>query len=218
MSDQPGNTYPNQPQPPRYTEQNQQGAYANYTQMYGQQLPAHMEKPQVPQALKTAALLMYCIAGLAIISDALEIFFYDEIQAKANDALATLMGSPDFTSSLGPAADLEGGSQVFSLVFGMIFSLIWNGLAVVSTIFMVKGHNWGRIVSTIYASLVALGILGALLWLLVFHWSMVIGVVGSLLAIATLVFLWRQPVSEYMTQSTIYRQWVQHQAYMVPRS
>lgn len=218
MSDQPDYTYPNQPQPPQYTRQYQQSAYAGYTQMYGQQLPEHMEKPVAPKALKIGALIMYCIAGLTIISDILEIFFYNEIQAQMEESLSAFLGLSDFSSSTGTTTQLEGSLLTVSLVTGLILSLIWNGGAAVMTFFMMKGHNWARIVVTIYASLAALGILGVLGWLLIFHWSMLIGLLVSILAIAALIFIWQGPANEYMRQSRIYKQWVEQQSYFASHS
>ncbi|MFW0118704.1 hypothetical protein ACN08Y_02085 [Rothia sp. P5764] len=224
MSDQPDYTYPNQPQPPQYagqyqqTPQYQQGAYAGYTQMYGQQLPEHMEKPVAPKALKIGAFIMYCIAGLTIISDILEIFFYDEIQAQIEEAVAALLGVPDFSSMAGTTTQLEGSLLTVSLVTGLILSLIWNGGAAVITFFMMKGHNWARIVATIYALLVSLGIFSVFVWLLLFHWSMLIGLLASVLAIVALFFFWQGPANEYMRQSRIYKQWVEQQSYFASHS
>lgn len=218
MSDQPGYTYPNQPQPPQYAGQYQQGAYLNYSQMYGQQLPEHMEKPVAPKSLKIGALVLYCMAALSVLSEILGIFFYNDIQAEMEETLTAFLGLSDFSSSAEATTQLEGELMTVSLIIGMVFSLIWNGAAATMAFFMVKGHNWARVVATIYASLSALGLVSVFSWLIVFHWSMLVGFLVSVLAVIALVFFWQRPSSEYMQQSRIYKQWVQRQSYMAPRA
>lgn len=226
MSDQPNYTYPNQPQPPQYTGQYQQaphtgqyqqGSAPGYAQAYGQQLPEHMEKPLVPKVLKTAALLVYCMVGLSIISELLGVFFYQEIQAQAADRFASLLGVTDFQNGVASQEAFETQVQTVGTVIGLSFSLLINGAVAFMAYLMVKGHNWARIVLTIHAALTATGVFGVILWFVFFHWSMLVSFLAAVLAIAALCFFWQRPANEYMQRSRIYKQWVQQQSYLASR-
>lgn len=223
MSDQPGYTYPNQPQPSQYTGQYQQtpyagqyqqGAYANYTQMYGQQLPEHLEKPVVPKALNIATILVYCIAGLNVMAQVFQIICHDELQALQQETLDQIFGTSDFTSFGVPSYETSSEIVMFTLISGLVFSLIWNAATVVFALFMKKGQNWARIVLTIYSSFLVLSILNVASWFLVFHWTRIFEPICGLLAIAALIFFWQRPANDYMHQARIYKHWTQQQAYL----
>lgn len=223
MSNQPGYTYPNQPQPPHYTGQyqqnayvgqHQQGAYASYSQMYGQQLPEHMDKPVAPKALKIAAILVYCIAGLNVVAQVFQMICYDELQGLQQETWDKVLGTSEFNSFGVHASGSSNKIVTFALIMVLVFSLIWNAATAVCALFMAKGQNWARIVLTVYISIVALGILNVASWFLAFHWTRVFELICGLLAVAALIFFWQRPVNDYMRQARIYKQWTQQQAYL----
>lgn len=219
--------YPNQPQPPAYSaatsahqgQYNQQGAYAGYAQAYGQGLPAHMDEPTKPQKLKTATAIIYTMIGLALASSLLGAFFMRDIQASMTDSILSL-----FSGVFSEAEQQELRNEIamqeelaasgLSLILGMVWSLIWTGLLITATVFMSKGQNWARIALTIYAAFNIFGLLSLLVFFLVFHWIMLIEPINAVLAIVFLVLVWSRPVSQYMQQVRIFKQWKLQRAYM----
>ncbi|WP_272878413.1 hypothetical protein [Rothia nasimurium] len=238
MSQHPGNdkttgnyqpqqppAYPNQAQPPAYSASQpgyytEQGAYAGYAQAYGQGLPAHMDAPERPQALKTASLIMYVMIGLGVLGSILSTIFYQEIQQATSNSILSLfsglMSEEDLAAAEAEIAmTADTGFATAGLIVGLVFGLIWSALLVFFTIMMNKGHNWARIVLTVVASFQILNLLmGALTLLLVFHWIMLVDLLAGVLAIAFLVFVWKSPVSTYMRQIKAYQQWKLQQAYL----
>lgn len=218
--------YPNQTQPPSYsaTQQgghyNEKGAYAGYAQAYGQGLPAHMDAPERPQALKTASLIMYVIIGLGLLGSILSAIFYQEIQQATNSSILSLfsglMSEEDLAAAEAEMAmTADTGFATAGLIVGLVFGLIWSALLVFFTIMMNKGHNWARIVLTVVASFQILNLLSGLLAIFIFfHWTMLTSLLAGALAIAFLVFVWKSPVSTYMRQIKAYQQWKLQQAYL----
>ena len=218
-------TYPNQAQPPAYSASQpghytEQGAYAGYAQAYGQGLPAHMDAPERPQALKTASLIMYVMIGLGVLGSILGTIFYQEIQQATSNSILSLFSGMMTEEDIAAAeaeitASTDTGFATAGLIMGLVFGLIWSALLVFFTLMMNKGHNWARIVLTVVASIQILTLLmGALTLLLVFHWTMLVDLLAGVLAIVFLVFVWKNPVSTYMRQIKAYQQWKLQQAYL----
>lgn len=218
-------TYPNQAQPPAYSASQpshytEQGAYAGYAQAYGQGLPAHMDAPERPQALKTASLIMYVMIGLGVLGSILGTIFYQEIQQATSNSILSLFSGMMTEEDIAAAeaeitASTDTGFATAGLIVGLVFGLIWSALLVFFTLMMNKGHNWARIVLTVVASFQILTLLmGALTLLLVFHWTMLVDLLAGVLAIVFLVFVWKNPVSTYMRQIKAYQQWKLQQAYL----
>lgn len=217
--------YPNQAQPPAYSATQsgyytEQGAYAGYAQAYGQGLPAHMDAPERPQALKTASLIMYVMIGLGVLGSILGTIFYQEIQQATSNSILSLFGGAMTDEDMAAmeaemSMTTDSSFATAGLIMGLVFGLIWSALLVFFTIMMNKGHNWARIVLTIVAGLQILNLLvGALTLLLVFHWTMLVDLLAGVLAIVFLIFVWKNSVSTYMRQMKAYQQWKLQQAYL----
>lgn len=226
MSEPTGNyqpqPYPNQPQPPAYGGQPAPayggGAYESYAQAYGQGLPAHMDAPEKPQALKTAMMIQYIMLGVSLLAAVLNAIFAKELLAMQNGVTEMLLGSSSMPGADAQEAQAEllnaSGAMAVIMAFAIGFSLVWLAIQLLFIIFMGKGRNWARIVLTIFAGFSILSLLDVIGYFVAFHWVMLFGPINAILAIVFLVFAWKRPVSEYMRNTVAYRQWQLQRSYM----
>lgn len=210
-------SYPNQQQPPSYSSAAPQGAYASYAQAYGQGLPQHMDKPSVPTSIRVAVYSVYAITLLGIISHIFGLIYRDEIVAGSMDMVDRFFGSVFSPSEQAEIeAAISAGTQVSAgeIILSSGILLITSAALITFAIFTLKGHNWARIVLTVYAGFSVLGLLSVFSFALFFHWVMLLDLASSLVAILTLVFLWLPASNTYMRQMRVYSQWQKQRAYM----
>lgn len=224
MTEQPHENYPNQPQPPRYgytptdgnqngtyrvgnydTGQGAEGAYSSYAHMYGQGLPTHMEKPEEPGSIKTAVVLSGIIWIAAMVSSMLSVFYGEEILAGST---SPMFGEVDTGLVSGETAEFMAVSVV-----GFILSLAQTASLLTCLYFIKRGHNWARIVNTVFLAIQTLSLLSIFSFVLFFHWTMLIGVACGILAIPAIIVSWLGSSNEFMRRSTAYRQWEKQRAY-----
>ncbi|MDO4898127.1 MAG: hypothetical protein Q3965_02360 [Rothia sp. (in: high G+C Gram-positive bacteria)] len=205
---------PNQQQPPSYSAVHPGGAYASYAQAYGQGLPQHMEKPAPPKSLKIAAVLTYIIVGINLLYEVLGIIFIDEILNSMSDRMGDFLTSADASDMEVLKQQMESSSTLPSMIIDAGVQVVISAAVVAFAICMVKGHNWARIVLTIYASFIVLvGVFVPFGFILVFHWTMLLSIVAALVAIAALIFYWLPAGNEFMRSMRAYKMWEQQRAY-----
>ena len=218
MSENNYGTYPNQQQPPSYSSTHSGGAYENYAQVYGQELPQYMEKPAVPGTIKMAANSIYAIVLLNIVSTVLGLVYWKELLQSSMDGVMGMFGSvipeEDRATLEAELANAPTELSTFELVTSLGGTVLFSAALIILAIFLVKGHNWARIVLTVYAAFKVLGLLGIFSFFLFFHWTMLVDLLAGVLAIVFLVFVWKNPVSTYMRQIKAYQQWKLQQAYL----
>lgn len=218
MSENNYGTYPNQQQPPSYSSTHSGGAYENYAQVYGQGLPQHMEKPAVPGTIKMAANSIYAIVLLNIVSTVLGLVYWKELLQSSMDGVLGMFGSAipeeDRATFEAELANAPTELSTFELVTSLGGTVLFSAALIILAIFLVKGHNWARIVLTVYAAFKVLGLLGIFTFFLFFHWTMLVGLLASVVAIAPLVLMWLRPSSAYIRQMQVYGQWLKQRAYM----
>lgn len=218
MSENSYGNYPNQQQPPSYSSTHSGGAYENYAQVYGQGLPQHMDKPAVPSSIKMAANSIYAIVLLNILSTVLGFVYWKELLQSSMDGMMGMFGGAipeEERATL--EAELANTPMEFTaieLVTSIGTTVLFTAALITLAIFLVKGHNWARIVLTVYAGFKVLGLLSAFSFFIFFHWTMLVGLLASAIAIATLVLMWIRPSNAYMNQMKAYGQWLKQRAYM----
>lgn len=224
MTERPHENYPNQPQPPRYgytptdgnqngtyrvgnydTGQSTEGTYSSYAHMYGQGLPTHMEKPEEPGSIKTAVVLSGIIWIAAMVSSMLSVFYSEEILAGST---SPIFDEIDTSLVSGEATEFMAVSIV-----GFILSLAQTAGLLTCLYFIKRGHNWARIVNTVFLAIQTLSLLSIFTFFLFFHWTMLIGVACGVLAIPAIIFSWLGSSNEFIRRSTAYRQWEKQQSY-----
>ncbi|MCC3271088.1 hypothetical protein MUG94_03150 [Arthrobacter gengyunqii] len=172
-----------------------QNGYAYQGSPYGQMTPA--EDPSRPKQVDQAFWLLIASAVLALIALPFALVY---------------VNSPEYLDSLEETfrnAGLEVDSDTLAASVGAgtltaVLSAIF-GLAVrVALAFLVRaGHNWARILITIFAVLGLIGLIG------LFSSGAVAGTLTLLATLATLaavVLLFMKPSSEYFTRKKAYRQ------------
>lgn len=224
MTENPYGNYPNQPQPPRYgytptdgnqngtyrvgnydTGQGAEGAYSSYAHMYGQGLPTHMEKPEEPGSIKTAVVLSGIIWIAGMVYSLLSVFYGDEI---LQGTTSPIFGDVD-TSQV----NVQDAEFMAMSVVGFILSLAQTAGLLTCLYFIKRGHNWARIVNTVFLAFQTFSILTIFTFVLFFHWTMLIGVACGILAIPAIVFSWLGSSNEFMRRSAAYRQWEKQRAH-----
>lgn len=218
MSENNYGTYPNQQQPPSYSSTHSGGAYENYAQVYGQGLPQHMEKPTVPSSIKMAANSIYAIVLLNIASTVLGLVYRKELLQSSMDGVMGMFGGfipeEDRSTFEAELANAPMELTAFELVTSIGSTVVFSAALITLAIFLVKGHNWARIVLTVYAGFKVLDLLSVFSFFVFFHWTMLVGLLASAIAIATLVLMWIRPSNTYMNQMKAYSQWLKQRAYM----
>ncbi|MER1995870.1 MAG: hypothetical protein ABTA24_05160 [Arthrobacter sp.] len=119
------------------------------------------------------------------------------------------MNSEDFrnsfveTSTVALSASELDAVIAFSTTLSIFFAVVSIAVAVLVALFIRKGHNWARIIATVFAVLGLIGLTnltgaGALM--------AVLTVLGVVLPVVAVILLWMKPSTEYFKGSKAYRQ------------
>lgn len=179
---------------------------ANYSN-YGQGLPNQLEKPEAPASITRACVISAIVWVASMVSGMLAVFYHNEIKASTYNSISLATSDN---------AGLSNDS-LFSLAIVMfIISLVVTAGLLVCVYFMKQGHNWARIINTIFLAFEGLNILSIItLPLTQFGPQTIMAIIeifGGALAIAAIVFSWTTTSNHYIRQSTVYRAWEKQQA------
>ncbi len=143
-------------------------------------------KGEPPASVKTAINLIWVGVGLSVLSSLLTLLFLDDL----------------IDDAMGANASLDRDAAQVGVIVGTVFGIAFGvGLAILFIYFLKKGANWARIVYTV---LLGIGIVAGVVGLLgsqpvVF---LLLGLVGLVLNIATIVFLFRPDSNAFFSAPT----------------
>lgn len=192
-----------------YSSPNQPPVYSAYAQNTGYGVPSQpVDKPATPQVLKYAALAVCGIVVAGLIGSLVQLLNPTILNDQIFNAFG--MNANELESELGAV-----GSSTPELIFGFVFSLLQYAVYIVFTIFMLKGHNWARIVLTVILGLTIVGGFFTLVAIIFvgFHWLFLLNLLGSVLSAVALVLLWLKPANDFYSKMKMYNQWKVHSQY-----
>lgn len=143
-----------------------------------------------PPSVQRAVMLIWVNIALSVVTTILTFVFIDDIAAAQGFELDEA------------GADTVRSAAIVGAIIGLV---VFGGLYVLLAIFISKGANWARIVWTVLA---AIGIVFGLIGLLGDQPALllIVGLVGLVLTIWTLVLLWTKDSSAYFRGPTTPRQ------------
>lgn len=153
------------------------------------QAPAAPPAPVRPKQVDLGFWLLIAAAALTIISIPVGISWLN-----SSEYQATVGGQ--FTAE---ELDMIIGVALMTTLF---FAVVSTAIALLVALFIRKGHNWARIVATVFAVLGIFNLAGAGAGGLM----AVLTVLGVLLPVAAVVVLWMKPSTEFFNASKAYRQ------------
>lgn len=174
------------------SDQTPQGNNYNYNAYAGGQgAPAPAASPARPKQVDISFWLLIASLVLSLISIPVGIAFLNspEYRAKAEEQLAAA-----------PGAAIDVDTVIASgVIFLVVVAVISLAVSLLVAIFIRKGHNWARILLTIFAVL-------SLLNFVDLSASNLVAIAATLLTVAATVLLYLNPAPEYFTQMKQYRQ------------
>ncbi|RYJ04629.1 MAG: hypothetical protein EON52_15785 [Actinomycetales bacterium] len=143
-------------------------------------------KGEPPASVKTAISLIWAGVGLSILSSLLSIVFIDDL----------------IDDVIGADSSIDRDAAQVGVIVGTVFSIAFGvGLAILFIFFLKKGANWARIVYTVLLGIgIVVGVVGLLGSQPVVF--LLLGLVGLVLNIATIVFLFRPDSNAFFSAPT----------------
>nr|MCW2728670.1 hypothetical protein [Aeromicrobium sp.] len=188
---------PDQPfganQPPYPGAQPAAGSYGSYptdpaTAGSGAS-PQRPSAPEQPASIAMAVKLMLVGAGLSVLS---LIYSLTTIGDLKDDVREQLLKDDANVSQ----STIDAGYAVaigFLILFGLVGAVLWAWMAWKNG----QGRSWARVVATVFAALNVLGVLFTGTGAGVDTISLVLSIIGVVLAIVVLVLLWRKESSAF---------------------
>ncbi|MSR98584.1 hypothetical protein [Arthrobacter sp. BL-252-APC-1A] len=166
----------------------------SYNAYSSNQAPAAPPAPVRPKQVDLGFWLLIAAAVVSVISIPVTLSWMNSSEFK--EMLAETSTTPISGSEMDAIIAVTAAITIF-------FSAISVVIALLVAFFIRKGHNWARIVATVFAALGAFGLInlstaGALMTLLT--------VLSILLPIVAVVMLWMKPSTEYFNASKAFRQ------------
>ena len=166
----------------------------SYNAYASNQAPAAPPAPVRPKQVDLGFWLLIAAAVVSVISIPVTISWMN------SDGFRDMLAETSTTAI--SASDMDAIIAV-SATTTVFFSVVSLAIALLVALFIRKGHNWARIVATVFAALGLFGMVnlanaGALI--------AVLTVLGVVLPIAAVIALWMKPSTEYFNAAKAYRQ------------
>ncbi|MFZ3453706.1 hypothetical protein [Arthrobacter sp. 7Tela_A1] len=154
------------------------------------QTPAAPPAPVRPKQVDLGFWLLIAAAALSVISIPVGLAWLN-----STDYQDQVLGTGITQSDLDAIISITIVTTIFFAVISIAISLL-------VALFIRKGHNWARIVATVFAVLGLINLTGAGAGGLV----AVTTILGVLLPVAAVILLWMKPSTEFFNASKAYRQ------------
>ncbi|MGW9402934.1 hypothetical protein ACWGQ2_03080 [Arthrobacter sp. NPDC055585] len=166
----------------------------SYNAYAGNQPAAAPPAPVRPKQVDLGFWLLIAAAVVSVISIPVTIAWMDSTEFRD-----TIM-----STSTGAISESDVDAVIaITAVTTIFFAAVSIAIALLVALFIRKGHNWARIVATVFA---ALGIFGLTNLTMAGGLMAVLTVLSVLLPIVAVVMLWMKPSTEYFNGAKAYRQ------------
>lgn len=166
----------------------------SYNAYAGNQPAAAPPAPVRPKQVDLGFWLLIAAAVVSVISIPVTISWMN------SDGFRDMLAE---TSTVAISASEMDAIIAISATTTVFFAVISLAVALLVALFIRKGHNWARIVATVFA---ALGLLGLTNLAMAGGLMVLLTVLSVLLPIVAVVMLWMKPSTEYFNGAKAYRQ------------
>ncbi|MCC3291712.1 MULTISPECIES: hypothetical protein [unclassified Arthrobacter] len=162
----------------------------NYNAFSGGQPAAPPAAPERPAAVERGFWLLIASAVVSLIAGILSIVTLMSDEGRSELARVSGLSSAEADTAV-----------TIGIVTGVVIGVISVAVSVLFAVFARKGHNWARIVITVFAALSLFGLVGI-------NGSLegILSLVSILLIVAAVVLFFTAPATAYFNQMKQYRQ------------